>query len=1009
MSQILKLKSGDQLRSKKQQELELIQANRDKIQQAYDAGTLSEQTKAQLDMISKNAQSYLEADPLHNRNARKFQLELTNRMVDLVDGGQGYTPYSTEIADKNFFGRYSDKEMGLIANELMRKTLGGNAMEKEGMSSYTSMFPGSQSSVVIDDNSPIRYDSHHVYSWKNPKLEYLQSSSSLRDRLKLVVEGLKENVLAARNAEATKNIHGINSDKLRTAASKITGLDDILANLGKEGGYTDQEAMQKLIDLIADGSFNIDQSEFKRLFPDYFNGSAQEQPTNKTQAIFRNQNLTNYLLNRGLSLEKTNDGKFLLTDAGGNAATNFAETDPTSPYYQWGFFVDPTTKEILGADNLNNPEYVSKFSQQWTDLAPKVKAEYKQNLPIVDYTLQGGKKGIDFSAYLPGQDIRFVETGDFDYDNPDSPAWLPFNQWFSDWDNIKSKFNYKGLADVSTSGSDTKNQYIKSIGGDPELDLSQSVKTYSPAELQTELGKFKGRIREIMPARDYAELDENLRNFIYMYLCSKDSNNPAQSQHKANLEANFPKSKTGGASLLKDIKKENPQLLLQILSQLIGETDDASDRRSLIGWYKETKSNSKLKQGGILHLQNGGLSWDIIENEAESQRLKSKSSGFKAQASEQKTNTDVENARLNEKVDGGFQWKTEDTLRALSLASDLGAIGASNAVGVGTAVAGGLGLVSTGLDYWADSIDKTVTDKQKYQTLGLGIGTTALGIIPDAKALTTGAKSLKFIAGLTRRGLGIGAMLSAGGIAAEDVKRFYELLKDPEYQFTGDDLRLIFNSTRVILSAILGKKMSNKNRAISDAISKETRYFKTKGANGSETKVELTKDQFDKIVEVGKSKGQEEADKLFRQIAGNQVAKDAVFPVNFGNSWYGRTARNIQHTVGKVAPGFPGATSYNSYQRVPNTKVELAAKGPDKMLATWGQWEGLNINLPKWLDLTATPEIKVNTKQTVPQQAAIPTPKHSAKSTTKKKTPKKPTKKEAGGKLERLNNYIKNK
>jgi len=58
--------------------------------------------------------------------------------------------------------------------------------------------------------------------------------------------------------------------------------------------------------------------------------------------------------------------------------------------------------------------------------------------------------------------------------------------------------------------------------------LSQSVKTYSPAELQTELGKFKGRIREIMPAKDYAELNENLRNFIYMYLCSKDSNNPAQ-------------------------------------------------------------------------------------------------------------------------------------------------------------------------------------------------------------------------------------------------------------------------------------------------------------------------------------------------------------------------------------------------------------------------------------------------------------------------------------------------
>lgn len=995
MSQILKMVDGGNAKSKKQQELDQIAANRKKIQDAYDSGALSEQAKANLDMISQNAQSYLAADPLKNKNARKFQLELTNRMADIVDGKEGYSPFNTEIADKNIFGYYSSPEMGIIANELVRQTLNGKTGTQNAV--------GAANTTTTSGGSSVDEDMHHTYDWLGgTNLSLLPSSATTKDKVNAVIAGLKKGIADVGAAHAAgKTIHGFDVSKLDAAKSRL----DRLSILDTDD---DDAAFNKLIKEVQDGTFAIPQDAFKSLFSKYYSQSqasdhAQTQPES---AVYKDQALTNYLTNRGLKVSKTQDGKYLLTKADGSAADNFAETDPSSPYYQWGFFIDPQTKEILGVDNLNNPDFVSKFAEQWAALAPVIRQEYKNRFPVVDYTSQGGQKGIDFSAYIPGGDVRFVQTNDFTYDDPSMPVWLPFEQWFTDWNDIKNKFNYKGLADVSASGASATNQYIKSIGGDPDLDLSQS-NFYNDSELKTELGKLVVNIKRVVPYTNYDELKSNLYNFIYLYLCAKDSNNFNSENYKTLLNTTFPQAQTSGAYLLQHMKKSNPKLLLQIMSQIIKDADNAADRQTLIGRYKGLLAETQhLKDGGVLFLQGGGVPWDDIWNEAEQQNPNAATSSTFEQSSTTKTDADVERQRLEERADGGFSWKPEDTLRVISLASDIGAIGASNAVGWGTAIAGGLGLVSTGLDYWADSIDKTVTKKQKNTNLGLGIGTTALGLIPDAKSLTTGAKGLKFLAGLARRGMGLGAMLAAGMMAKDDILRVNELIKNPDQrEFTGDDLRLIFNSVRIIASAVLGKKMSNKNRAISDAVSKETRFFPAKGAKGDDIKVELTKDQFDRIVEVGKSKGQKEADKLFRQIAGNEVAKDAIFPVNFGDSWYGKIGRNVQHAAGRVAPGYPGATSYNTYQRTPNTEIQFTAKGPDKAMATWGKWEGLS--LPRWMNLAA-PDISGHITQTKTVQAQ-PKAKQQAQQKAKTTAKKSPAKKQNGGKLDRLHNYINNK
>lgn len=257
MSQILKLSDGNQVKNKKNQDLDQIAANRQKIQQAYDSGQLTADQKAQLDMISYNAQSYLQADPLHNRNARKFQLELTNRMADIVDGKQGYNPYSTEVADKDWFGNYKDHEMGLIANELIRQTLQGQS----GSSSSTS-------SSQISSQPTSTENMHHTYDWLGgTNLDLLPANATVKDKVKAVIAGLNKGINDAETAHAAgKRVHGFDPTKFESAKARLAGL-----SITDEDD--DDAAFNKLIGVVQDGTFAIPADTFKSLFSKYYGGS----------------------------------------------------------------------------------------------------------------------------------------------------------------------------------------------------------------------------------------------------------------------------------------------------------------------------------------------------------------------------------------------------------------------------------------------------------------------------------------------------------------------------------------------------------------------------------------------------------------------------------------------------------------------------------------------------------------------------------------------------------------
>jgi hypothetical protein len=103
----------------------------------------------------------------------------------------------------------------------------------------------------------------------------------------------------------------------------------------------------------------------------------------------------------------------------------------------------------------------------------------------------------------------------------------------------------------------------------------------------------------------------------------------------------------------------------------------------------------------------------------------------------------------------------------------------------------------------ADAFDKSVSRKDMLANAGMNTGFAVLGLIPDAKAMTTASKSLKFLSRLAKRAGGIGAIIGVGNLASEDIQRLNQLINNPETrEFTRDDLMLIFNTIRSLTSGI---------------------------------------------------------------------------------------------------------------------------------------------------------------------------------------------------------------
>jgi hypothetical protein len=264
-----------------------------------------------------------------------------------------------------------------------------------------------------------------------------------------------------------------------------------------------------------------------------------------------------------------------------------------------------------------------------------------------------------------------------------------------------------------------------------------------------------------------------------------------------------------------------------------------------------------------------------------------------------------------------------------SFAADLGAIAASNVPGYGTALAGILGVGSAGIDFAADAFDKSVSKKDMLTNLGQNIGFAAVGMIPDAKAITTASKAVKFLARLSKRAGGAARILGAANLTGESYNRAMQLFNNPESrEFTHDDIVLITNILRSLAGRRMSKKMQVKNQQIQKTLSSDKRNIPVT-VDGKTKNISLTKEQFDEVHNAARTNGDKAALEKMKSFTSENI-DNGVLPFSYGDS--GSKIARLRHWAGRNTPFHSASTSYETYG------VALKPEVVDKQLPSEVRW-----------------------------------------------------------------------
>lgn len=825
MSQILKLSNGDQVKNRKQQELDQIALNRQKIKDAYDSGSLSEESKAQLDMISKNAQAYLQADPLHNKNARKFQLELTNRMADIVDGNPGYTPYQTEIADKNIFGRYSDNEMGLIANELIRKTLNSNT-NSPSTTQTVSQSPSSQEEM------------HHIYDWLGGyNLDLMPQNMTDKQKVNYILRGLKKGIDDAEQANASgKMIHGFDPSKIQEAKQR-------LSQIQIEDSDTDEAAFNKLVSQIQDGMFAVPADTFKSLFSKYYGGSeSTDATTQAAKELGYELADSNYLSRINPLIEAIGDNgkiykkgnKYYALDSDLNpilSGYSNIDSDSASSTYNKGIFIGDNGEIFISDDVTNVSNIPENWSQKVISAVENVKNQFSSAYNPIEYDFFKQTTtdalinhlretiGHKFTAY----DVSNLVAGS-DKVLAVSPSGAPIKKDYYNKlvypedtrfyvldDNGELKmFGNKDyatraeLAGYKSSGWN-ETQGSKQIGLDiTDLDLSgtEQADLYrafgkAPGTTTYTLGgyglsKLQSRMAGQKPENDVTmrvgqQPDVYIKNLLddiieYNPNLTSSHINPRNKEYEDNKYESLKKLISVILYYNQNPNAEHAEKVRQVLNDK--KYQDILYQILYDYGVQRNKGIVSDKNGGILYAQQGGknryqeLVAQVDRNEQKRQ------SDIKAQREQGYSKLSRYKYGQRELKDG---LRPEDWLRFGAMAADVVSI-ISNFSGAGAPVAAGAGALSAGTQLVADFADPSVGFWQASKNLGINAGLAALSLVPGIGGAAKGAKTIKQIAQWAPR-----VMLAANtlGLALDqDVKESWKRVQSGK-PLTANDLKNI--------------------------------------------------------------------------------------------------------------------------------------------------------------------------------------------------------------------------
>lgn len=592
--------------------------------------------------------------------------------------------------------------------------------------------------------------------------------------------------------------------------------------------------------------------------------------------------------------------------------------DPTHPAYKYAWYAAPDGKLTVGqVDDINFRNLIGEDAFQ--QLRTNIINEHKRKFPIEYYAAQGGKDIWDFSNYMrdegAGAGIHVYDSP-FKWDGPE--FLMPWDQIFSHIPNWQQYFNYAGNTDRDEYGNPINNQYANRHHYIQNAELPKKEDLASDEEFEQFLNLELGNnytIRKLLPfnsldpeqalTQAFAALlktgDNVQGNLQKVSLKIQDLSIPF-SDRKA-LKKKYGESISGEKLLYNYLFIKHPKVAKRLLMNIIQRKKMSSyqpdvDPQNAYGYMKDIL---KAKQGGVLKLQRGRIMTYVQPDDLgltgggqtistptpiqaffdSDYDVHKETTVNGSDTTEYMWSVDDFNKRWQNRVTSSIPlvgaaadpdtergkvlslddiFKDPDTrnpliLRALSIGSDLAGAFAAFGTGPGTAAALGTGLASTGLEYWADWIDPTVSKEERRRNLGVNAGLTAVGAVPGMKFIQTAGKGVDLIRTLCKLVGGASALIGGLGIAAQATDRVQEWAANPDSrEFTQEDLMLIMQ----IISAFIQRATASKQKSkLNDAVAKTTvegrRDVPFVGTDGQTVYVSMTEAQYKNYLNAGRN------------------------------------------------------------------------------------------------------------------------------------------------------------
>lgn len=280
------------------------------------------------------------------------------------------------------------------------------------------------------------------------------------------------------------------------------------------------------------------------------------------------------------------------------------------------------------------------------------------------------------------------------------------------------------------------------------------------------------------------------------------------------------------------------------------------------------------KEGGILKAQQGMFlapmdNYDQALKEYDQAQKKKKEDEIKKKA-EKQGRTVEQYEKAQRQVGEGLT--AVDKARMAAIAVDLGSVVAS-LTGVGSIAGGAAGAVGSLIDFGADLADDSVTASDMWKNLGVGLGLSAIGLIPTVGAVGKFGKTISKVVKYAPKLL---TLATAGTIALDtdvqkSLKKFSDIsldnISNPTEWFkknkvTNDDLR----NLAIAFGAVTGITRAGINsgkKAIVKAGTKKTPIGESYSIDTKNGKININKETYNQFQ---KTESLEEANKILKGL-----------------------------------------------------------------------------------------------------------------------------------------------